>query len=291
MFAFVSVKLWTFSGVYGCLLAFCLIFALYDHPDEFPGISKKELLEIQSNSTVSRRNKKMPWKAILTSGPVWATCGVKFFFSFGFYTFLTKLPSYLEVVLHFPIQQNGLINALVYLMNAIGLVSSGYLSDVMIRKKYFSVTAVRKGFETVSILGASSCMLAVPLIGCDSGTAIVLLAIATGFMGIVGGGDNSIILNLAPDYAAPLFGLTNGMAAVPGFIAPYVAGVFLDKDQGSILQWSYVWYVAAGTCAFGLLIFLIGGSAELQPWAKGEEEERKIESKEAVVTITNSNKL
>lgn len=214
-------------GVLGCILAIFLLFFVYDYPDEFSGITQKEVLYIQqnssSNSSNADKNQKIPWRKILTSVPVWATCAVKMCFAWGFYTFLSKLPSYLENILHFPIQQNGLINAFMYTAHAIGLVLSGYLSDLFIKRKYFSVTNVRKGFETAAIIGTSACMICIPLVGCSNTNVILILITSTAFMGLVGGGDNSIILNLAPKYTGPLFGLTNGMAAVSGFLSPYIA--------------------------------------------------------------------
>ncbi|XP_023217867.1 sialin-like isoform X1 [Centruroides sculpturatus] len=274
-------------GIYGCVLSLGLLFFVYDYPEEFSGITQKEILHIQQNSnnnTNNIKNQKIPWKSILTSVPVWATCIVKMLFAWGFYTFLSKLPSYLENILHFPIQQNGLINAFMYSANTFGLIISGYLSDLFIKRKYFSVTNVRKGFETLSIIGTSACMICIPLVGCDSTNVIIILVMTTGFMGLVGGGDNSIILNLAPKYTGPLFGLTNGMAAVSGFLSPYIAGLFLDKNQGSMVQWSYVYYLSAGFCLLGMVIFLVFGSAELQPWADNDSDEAEEEKK--VVSVS-----
>ncbi|XP_023234205.1 sialin-like [Centruroides sculpturatus] len=273
------------SGIYGCVLSLGLLFFVYDYPEEFSGITQKEILHIRQNSNINSYNiKKIPWKSILTSVPVWATCIVKLFFCWGFFTFLSKLPSYLENVLHFPIQQNGLINAFMHTANTFGLIISGYLSDLFIKRKYFSATNVRKGFETLSIIGTSVCMICIPLVGCDSTNVIIILIMTTGFMGFVGGGDIPIILNMAPKYTGPLYGLTNGMATISGFLSPYIAGLFLDKNQGSMVQWSYVYYLSAGFCLLGLVIFLVFGSAELQPWADNDSDEAEVEEK--VVSVS-----
>ncbi|XP_023231575.1 sialin-like [Centruroides sculpturatus] len=228
-------------GIYGCVLSLGLLFFVYDYPEEFSGITQKEILHIRQNSNNNTNNiKKIPWKSILTSVLVWTTCIVKLLFHWGFYTFLLKLPSYVENVLHFPIQQNGLINAFMYSANTFGLIISGYLSDLFIKRKYFNVTNIRKGFQTLSIIGSSACLICIPQVGCDSTNVIIILVMTTGFMGLVGGGDNAIILNLARKYTGSLFGLTNGMSAVPGFLSPYIAGLFLDKNQGSMVQWSNI---------------------------------------------------
>ena len=47
----------------------------------------------------------IPWRAILTSGPLWAIVVAHFSYNWTFYTLLTLLPTYMKEVLGFSIQQ------------------------------------------------------------------------------------------------------------------------------------------------------------------------------------------
>ncbi len=47
----------------------------------------------------------MPWKAALTSRPVWAIIAAHFTENWGFYTLLTELPTFLKDVLHYDLTQ------------------------------------------------------------------------------------------------------------------------------------------------------------------------------------------
>lgn len=41
-------------------------------------------------------------------------------------------------------------------------------------------------------------------------------------------------VEIAPPYAGTLFGVTNTLANVSGFVAPYIVGVLLQEKVGSI---------------------------------------------------------
>lgn len=79
-------------------------------PNDHPWISKKELNYIQTNIK-SNNNKKekskrsVPWLKIFTSMPVIAWITVKFAINWNYILLLLKLPSYLQTVLKFPVDQ------------------------------------------------------------------------------------------------------------------------------------------------------------------------------------------
>lgn len=267
-------------GIIGCVLTVFLIYFIYESPSKHPRISTKELEYLQKNiscfSSPSQETPKIPWRSILTSGPVWAVAIAKFCWAWGFYTLLSKLPSYLATVLHFPIEQNGLINAMVYTANSASLILSGYLSDMMIKKEYFQPTTIRKICESIGLLGPGLCMALIPFAGCDTLMVITLLTISMSLFGFIGGGDMVIVVDLAPDFAGTLFGLTNGISCIPGFLAPYLAGILLDEDPGSMTQWSYIFYISTGFYVIGFVAFLILSSAKIQPWATNTAKKEKI---------------
>lgn len=60
-------------------------------------------------------------------------------------------------------------------------------------------------------------------------------------------------------------GMTNAFANLAGFLAPLAVGSLTNNNE-TISQWSIVFYIAAGTYIITGTIFLLFGSAELQPW-------------------------
>ncbi|KAK4336887.1 hypothetical protein RND71_043714 [Anisodus tanguticus] len=47
---------------------------------------------------------------------------------------------------------------------------------------------------------------------------------------IITAGDNPIVMDLAPAYSGSLYGLTNAIASIPGFLAPIYVGVMLESE-------------------------------------------------------------
>jgi hypothetical protein len=50
------------------------------------------------------------------------------------------------------------------------------------------------------------------------------------------------MLDIAPDYAGIIFGVSNTIANVPGFVAPVVVGALL-KDYADSSQWQAVFWI------------------------------------------------
>lgn len=69
-----------------------------DTPAEDQRISFEELHYITTslNSHDSRVRRKVPWKSIFTSFPVWAITVSHFSENWGFYTLLTQLPKFMK---------------------------------------------------------------------------------------------------------------------------------------------------------------------------------------------------
>ncbi|XP_042906641.2 sialin-like [Parasteatoda tepidariorum] len=221
----------------------------------------------------------IPWKHVLRSLPVWTVAFSIFTSAWGFLTLLTKLPTYLQVVLHIPIENNGLINSMIYLCSSITLFLTGYASDYLRTKKRFSATNVRKGFQLFAMIGPAVCMSLITLMGCNHVLVIFLLIAAMSFQGFGGGGINSITADMAPHHAATLFGIVNSIGSISGIFAPMVAGVLLEQKNSSIQQWGSVFYISAGLNVAGGIAFLLFASAERQPWAKVPEIDKTVDSK------------
>ncbi|UYV62380.1 SLC17A2 [Cordylochernes scorpioides] len=268
-------------GSSGLLAAIMVFLVVYNEPVEHPRISPQELTYLTQNlphisSGTEKKKTQIPWKSLLTSGPVWTLTVTKTCWTWGFYTMLTKLPMYLDQVLHIPITQNGVINASMYLTQSITGIVAGYLADLFLHRRVASITAIRKGFEAAALLGTAASTAVLPQLGCQQGAVIAVLVVALGCLGLNQGGDNPNVVDLAPDHAGTIFGISNGLSAITGILAPLVAGFLLEDQPGSITRWSTVFYLAAGLFAMGMVVFCAFGTAHVQPWSSayiGEEKQ------------------
>lgn len=126
--------------------------------------------------------------------------------------------------------QNGSVNALVYVAMSFALTGAGYLSDLIEKRQLMSKCASRKLFETVALIGPAVSMALIPTSGDNKQLVIGLLVIGMTLYGFYGGGDNPIVVDIAPDFSGSVYGLTCAIGSIPGFVAPVFVGFLLDLD-------------------------------------------------------------
>lgn len=98
-------------GVMGCLCFGLWLYIIYDTPADNPRITGKELVYIETHIDISSKNKQkilkksVPWGQMLTSKQLWSVAMAKFCGAWGQLMLMSKLPAYLESVLHFSITE------------------------------------------------------------------------------------------------------------------------------------------------------------------------------------------
>lgn len=243
-------------GILGCCSFLPWIYQVYNVPSEHPRISDKELHYISAHVTVSTRKKSkryVPWTSILMSPQVWVVNVTRFCSAWGNLFLMTKLPTYLESILHLSMDmvserpdnslvligghfchlQNGAVNAVIYLTYSTSLMIFGYISDLIERKQFLNRTVSRKVFQGIGMIGSAILLALVPTVGCDQTSVIVLLIFAMIVLGVTSGGENPIVCDIAPDYSGSIYGFQNCFSSLPGILAPLVVGLFLDGDAVS----------------------------------------------------------
>ncbi|CAN7999053.1 unnamed protein product, partial [Ixodes hexagonus] len=236
-----------------------------NNPQEHPRISDEERIYIETNQGEEQAREKLPipWRAVLSSLPFWALMLTHFGQNWGFYTLLTELPSYLKNILHFDIKQNGFVSALPYLVGTVTSWGAGFLADHIRRKDLFSTSIIRKFFNSVSVFyGAQSLDLFgifVKNFECIGNLNWLL------FCPLVHLFHFKSIKLFSLFVAGTLMGMTNAFANMAGFLAPLAVGSLTNNNE-TITQWSIVFYIASGTYIITGSIFVLFGSAELQPW-------------------------
>ncbi|KAL4228698.1 hypothetical protein ACF0H5_011741 [Mactra antiquata] len=257
--------------VFGAIGMVWFVFWCYlvsESPSKHPTISNQELEYIQGTigySDEQTQDLSPPWRQILTSLPVWAIVAAHFSENWGFYTWLTELPSFMSGVLHFNMYQAGFLAAVPYLVMAIVVQVSGHFADYLRGKVQVSTEAVRKLFtcgaffiQVVFMIGAGYTM--------TKTSCMICLTIAVGVGGFAWGGFSVNHLDIAPQYASILMGLSNTFATLPGIISPALTGAIVT-EKGNAGDWQIVFYIASGVYVFGAIIYGIFASGNRQKWA------------------------
>ena len=78
-------------------------------------------------------------------------------------------------------------------------------------------------------------------------------------------------LDIAPQYAAILMGVSNTLGTIPGIISPSITG-YLVEDK-SVEAWQHVFIITAFIYALGAIFYGIFASGERQEWSKIDQDQ------------------
>jgi len=242
-----------------------------DSPATHPTISAAEKHYICSSlrDSIKKKSAPVPWRQMCSSSAVWAVGIANVGHAWGFYTLLTELPSYMDNILHFDMKQNSFVSALPYLAMWLFSIFCSGIADWLISRQYLHVTTCRKVFNSIGQYGPALALIGVGYIGCSTGAAVFLLTLAVGLSGASYSGFQVNFVEIAPPYAGTLFGLTNAIANVCGFAAPYAVGLLVQGHQ-TVGQWRLVFLIAAVIYFISNTVFIFFGSSQVQPWADSD---------------------
>jgi len=238
-------------GLLGFIWCAFWLFLAANRPEEHKTISPTELEYIRSNRPEVSPIEKTPWKIILSKAQVWTLVINHFCVSWGFFMFLTWLPTYLVKAHNFSIKEMGIYSMLPYLAMVIGSNGSGWLADYCI-KHTGNITLIRKVFHTVSLFSASVFLILLaqaetkPLV-------IILVTLALGMMSMTGSTTGPNAMDIGPRYAGIIMGMQTTAGNIAGVIVPILVGFIVSFSN----RWDLIFYIAAGVLMFGAIIWNI----------------------------------
>ncbi|XP_022105784.1 sialin-like [Acanthaster planci] len=260
---------------------------VHDKPSMHPRISKTERDYITRSIGHKQRSSVVPWFSILTSPCVWAVVIAHFCNNWGFYTLLTNLPTYLKVVLGFDISESGFLAAVPYLVFWCIVLGGGQIADFLRMRGILTTTTTRKLFNSTGFILPATFLVITGYVGCNHYLAIVFLTLSVGCCGVAVSGFNVNHLDLAPDYAGLLMGITNMVATIPGFLGPLLVGVITENEE-TFERWCIIFWIAFGIYIFGTLTFITFGSGKKQAWAMDNNQKVEAGDKENKPSINQS---
>ncbi|KAI5639151.1 major facilitator superfamily domain-containing protein [Phthorimaea operculella] len=274
------------TGTLGAVWTVVYMFIGSDSPYTSRLISDEERFYIQSSLGHLGEPKKIktPWKSIWTSVPflalVIAHCGQ----NWGFWTLMTEMPSYMDKVLGVDIKANGVMSAIPYMAMFLVSFPLGYLSDLALRKNWLSLTVSRKFSNSVGHYGPAIALLGLSYVpGGDVAAVVALLTVALALNAGHFTGYLLVHIDMSPNFAGQMMGITNFFANIMGIVAPLVAGVLL-KDETDANDWRKVFFLSSAVYVFCNTIFVIFGTSKRQTWNevsdRNENSDKEAQKKE-----------
>ncbi|XP_027204217.2 sialin-like [Dermatophagoides pteronyssinus] len=264
---------WTASfyllGIIGIVWFILYALLVFESPEKHPFISQNEFDYIVHNGGGKQIDFKfsIPYRKIFRSIPVYGLILTNFGQNWTFLTILTYMPTYMKNVLHTNNTQNTIISGLPYLGQALFGWICSFISDKLRSSGRLQITTIRKINNFIAFIPPALCIALIPIVGCNQNVSCILLILAVTINGATFSGYNSTHVDMAPDFAGILMGLTNSFGNMPGFIVPTVVNLFTEKES-TIKSWSYVFYVAVVVNILTTLIYTIMCTAKEQIWGR-----------------------
>jgi len=255
-------------------------YLVYDTPQKHPRISKeeKEYIIESIGSHGYRVENKTPWKSIFLSAPVWGLVLGHAASNWGNYTLNQQLPTYLNNVLRFDLGLTGLLSSLCFVLQWIVCILASWATDAIRAKNIISTLWIRRINTIIGLWVTGLCIVLAGYAGCEAPLAILLLLLSAGLNTFTVPGCKSSMLDIAPAYSGIVFGFSNTISNIPGFVAPQLVGAIIQDS--TISEWRTVFWVTAAVHVAGSLLYLFKGSDKLQEWAKHDSKSNEAQNKE-----------
>lgn len=199
---------------------------------------------------------KIPWELMLRSTAVWAIIVNNFVFHYAVYVIMSWLPTYVENVIKVQLTGLGYAKALPYLMmfaaSNFGGIAGGYLTGTL----RISVKWARTIINTFG-LGMSAVTIFCMYQAETKAQGLLVVTSSLSFLGFARGGFAVNHMDIAPEYAGVIMGISNTAGTVAGIFGVAFTGYLLEVSGGAsaILGWKLALGFASLLNIFGLTIF------------------------------------
>ena len=234
-------------AIFGCI-GFVWAFAWYrwfrDEPADHPCVNAAERTIIESARAPLASHSNVPWRRILLDRNVLLLCVMYFVQTYGFYFYITWMPTYLQRERGFSKLDLGVYSGLPMVACMISDVLGGVATDAASRR--FGLRPGR------AIVGGSSFVFASLFIvlgaaASDPATAAILLAIAAGWSTFCLGAAWGTCLDIAGPNAGVVSACMNTAGQVGGFLSPILLALMIRASG----NWSLPLYITGALFTVG----------------------------------------
>jgi MFS transporter, ACS family, glucarate transporter len=228
-----------------------------DDPAQNPklNMAERELLRQQAGQAVA--HVKISWKRLLSSRAVWMLCWQYFFLSYGWYFYITWLPTYLQEGLGLKVAKSAVLGGLPLFLGGIGNMAGVFLG-ARLAMATGSVPRSRQYVAYAGFLGASSFLVLSTRMH-DPVLVVVSIAMASFCNDMVMPGAWGTAMDVGGVYCGTLSGAMNMWGNLAGALAPVVIGYLLKWGHQN---WDLTFYVSAAIYLMGIVCWAFLDSSE-----------------------------
>ncbi|WP_438390090.1 MFS transporter [Caballeronia sp. DA-9] len=252
MLSFGWRTMFVIMGVLGILVSIGW-YMTYRNRDEV-ALDESEIAYLESDHKVEPRAKGVSlaeWGNLFKLRNTWGMIIGFMGVIYMVWLYLTWLPGYLENERHLSIAHTGWLVSIPYVFGTIGMVSSGYIADHLLKRGMAPIRS-RKWPVCIGLVGAAA--FTVPAAYTPSTTlAIVYISLAMFFVNMSSGTAWALVSVAAPRHlVASLGSMQNFGGYLGGSFAPIITGIVVDQTHSFVNALS----ISAGVAFAAALVYL-----------------------------------
>lgn len=198
-----------------------------DHPSEMPRVTQRELEEI--GPSAGRAHHGLPWRIALRSRNLWTIMLMYHTYCWGSYFYLSWLHTYLQKGRGFTPDEMKIYSMLPFLAGALGNVTGGVVSDILVRR--YGLSLGRKVVGTAGLAASALCIFGTGITP-DRHVAVALLTLGYFSMDCMLPPSWSICMDVGKQYAGTVAGAMNMAGQFGSFISAWVFGRLVEYFSG-----------------------------------------------------------
>ncbi|XP_034477189.1 putative inorganic phosphate cotransporter [Drosophila innubila] len=254
--------------VFACCILWFIFGSNNATESRFIGEAERNYIEssLQHGENYYKAIIPIPWRAIWTSVPFLALLATRCAAIYGISTLQAEIPAYMNGVLQMDIKENALFSALPFVASWTMAYIFLIASDILLKKKWLSLTAIRKTFNSLAFWISAATLIGIGFLDMEQKSlAIVLMTLSVGIHSGATIGSSINTIDLSANHASILMGIIQTASTGMSIITPLIAGAIVT-NKGDRSQWQIVFIITAVIFIVFNCIYVAFGKAVTQPW-------------------------
>jgi MFS family permease len=256
-----SVMSWRWAfGLFGGLgLIWAVAFFRWfrDRPSEHPSVNAAELALMDGAETNAPSHAKIPWGKLVASRTVWLLWLQYFCMSYGWYFYISWLPTYLREARHVPLANSALLAGLPLFFGGIGCFVGGWLAK-QLGLRLGNVRTARRIVACAGFLGAGTLLIVGTRLSSPT-FAMIAIGLASFSNDLAMAPDWAACMDVGGRFAGAVSGSMNMMGNLGGAVGAVVVGYILNQSKPTLdapptlAAWTTTFLLAAGIYFIGAI--------------------------------------
>jgi MFS family permease len=253
-------------GIISLTLFIIWLIIYRDHPSDHRCVSSRELGKIMNSCNrklEKHEQRRVPYKAILTSPAVWAVWIASIGNSTGAQLVLQYMPIYMNQVMGYPIAKTGFTAILPQICQFTIRTMAGPISD---RCNILSEHIKIRIFNSIAMGGMAICLIILAYVPHDEpDIALVVFICSSSFLGLSPCGFLKSATLVSRRYSQFVMGNNQLFLCLTILCLPFIVGGLAPNNYEH--EWRHVFFVVATVLLVANGVFCIFGSAKPADWA------------------------